>query len=38
MIINVPDWCIIGKTVEVLMYNEDTGQKEWFKEKLFLMV
>ena len=34
MTINIPDWCIIGKTVEVLMYNKDTGQREWFKEKI----
>ena len=34
MIINIPDWCIKGKTVEVLMYNKDTGQREWFKEKI----
>ena len=34
MTINIPDWCIIGKTVEVLMYNKNTGQREWFKEKI----
>ena len=34
MVINVPDWCIIGKYVEVLMYDPNYGESKWFKEKI----
>ena len=34
MIIEVPDWCIIGKKVEVFMYDENTGKGDWFKETI----
>lgn len=34
MIIEVPDWCVIGKQIEVLMYDENMGEFDWFKEKI----
>ena len=34
MIIEIPDWCTIGETVEVFMYDKDKGQGDWFKEKI----
>ena len=34
MILEIPDWCIIGKPIEVFMYNKDTGNGEWFKERI----
>jgi len=34
MIIEIPDWCVIGKKVEVLMYDKDYCKFDWFKEKI----
>ena len=34
MTINIPDWCVIGKYVEVKMYDKNYGRYDWFKEKI----
>lgn len=34
MIIEVPDWCLIGKHIEWQMYDPDYGDVRWFKEKI----
>ena len=34
MIINVPDWCVIGKIIEVKHFDENYGEYDWFKEKI----
>jgi len=34
MIINIPDWCVIGKDIEFKMYDPNTEKAEWFKDKI----
>ena len=34
MIINVPDWCVIGKFIEFKMWDENYGKYDWFKDKI----
>ena len=34
MIINVPDWCVIGKPIQFKMWNPDTGNVEWFTDRI----
>lgn len=34
MILNIPDWCVIGKYVEVKMYDKTYDRYDWFKEKI----
>jgi hypothetical protein len=34
MIINIPDWCCIGKTIEWKTFDTDYGKARWFKEKI----
>ena len=34
MIIEVPDWCKIGKYIEFKMYDPTYGEARWFKDKI----
>ena len=34
MIINVPDWCVIGKPIQFKMYNPNSEQVEWFTDRI----
>lgn len=34
MIINVPDWCVIGKNIEFKMYDPNEGKMKWFTDKI----
>ena len=34
MIINVPDWCVIGKFIEFKMWDENYRKYNWFKDKI----
>ena len=34
MIIEVPDWCVIGKYIEFKMYDPNYGEARWFKDKI----
>lgn len=34
MVINVPDWCVIGKSIEFQMYDLNEGKTNWFKDKI----
>lgn len=34
IVINVPDWCVIGKCIEFLMYDPNEGKESWFKDKI----
>lgn len=34
MIIEVPDWCKIGKYIEFKMYDPMYGETRWFKDKI----
>ena len=34
MIINVPDWCVIGKFIEFKMWDENYEKYNWFKDKI----
>lgn len=34
MTINIPDWCVIGKYIEVKMYDKNYDRCDWFKEKI----
>lgn len=34
MIINVPNWCTIGKFIEFKMFDPDTGKDAWFKDRI----
>lgn len=34
MIIEIPDWCVIGKQIEFQMYDSIEGEMNWFKDKI----
>ena len=34
MIINVPDWCVIGKRIQFKMWNPNNGKTEWFTDTI----
>ena len=34
MVINVPDWCVIGKYIEFQMYDLNEGKTNWFRDKI----
>lgn len=34
MIIEIPDWCVIGKQIEFKMYDPNEGKANWFKDKI----
>lgn len=34
MIIEVPEWCKIGRVIEWKAYNLNSGSAEWYKEQI----
>ena len=34
MIIEVPDWCVIGKFIEFQIYDPMTNKIVWYKDKI----
>lgn len=34
MILEIPEWCKIGKYIEFKMYDPNEGKAMWFKDKI----
>lgn len=34
MIIEIPEWCVIGKIIEWKTFDSNYGKLKWFKEKI----